>query len=477
AYECYLTSQIGEAIIYQKRALEIRQQQNDPQRITDAMRFLSRLWWYEGNRQHAFQYAVDAVNSAESLPASKSKGMAYSNFAQLKMVSGEMNDAISWAEKAIAIAEEIGDDETIVHALINVGTAQTNVPETRDEGFIALRKSLAIAVERGFSEHAARAYTNLGTTAVAIKSYALAAGMLDEGIRYCEERDLHSWSSYMLSWKALAELETGNWSEARSIVDELLKSDKRPAVVRIPALVVRALLLLRTGEGDPLPLLAEAKKLAFRAMELQRIVPVVNAYLEYEWLTSRKSLDDAAYEQLLSMTRTSSDVFYNVRELRYWAKKTGRRLPEIETNGEFVTGQADSRAGAKLAASQGSTYEQAMYLLDGSADDKRNALLILQEAGATAVVEKVKFEMRASGIRKIPRGKRQSTRSNPGQLTNRELDVLRLLHDGGQNKEIADALFISAKTVDHHISSIFYKLEVNSRTKAVAQAKRLNILK
>lgn len=101
----------------------------------------------------------------------------------------------------------------------------------------------------------------------------------------------------------------------------------------------------------------------------------------------------------------------------------------------------------------------------------------MKELGAEAVYEKMKLEMRASGIKKIPRGQRESTRCNPAQLTKRELDVLQLLTKDIQNKEIAEALFISPKTVDHHISSILSKLEVSSRTKAVAEAIQLGILK
>jgi DNA-binding NarL/FixJ family response regulator len=57
------------------------------------------------------------------------------------------------------------------------------------------------------------------------------------------------------------------------------------------------------------------------------------------------------------------------------------------------------------------------------------------------------------------------------------MDVLALLKDGLQNKEIAAKLFISAKTVDHHISSILFKLDVNSRVKAVHEAIKLELIK
>jgi DNA-binding NarL/FixJ family response regulator len=125
----------------------------------------------------------------------------------------------------------------------------------------------------------------------------------------------------------------------------------------------------------------------------------------------------------------------------------------------------------------GCPYEQALSLFGGTEDDKRRALSIIQQLGADAIYEKLKMEMRSSGIKKIPRGLRGSTKANPAQLTNRELDVLQLLKKGIQNREIAEVLFISPKTVDHHISSILFKLDVNSRSKAVTAAARLGIVK
>ena len=89
----------------------------------------------------------------------------------------------------------------------------------------------------------------------------------------------------------------------------------------------------------------------------------------------------------------------------------------------------------------------------------------------------MKLEMRSEGIRSIPRGNRKTTRDNPALLTERELGVLELLKEGLQNKEIGSRLFISAKTVDHHISAILFKLDVDTRTKAVREAIRRGIVK
>jgi len=65
----------------------------------------------------------------------------------------------------------------------------------------------------------------------------------------------------------------------------------------------------------------------------------------------------------------------------------------------------------------------------------------------------------------------RSSRRKPGHgLTERELQVLRLVATGKTNKEIARALSLSEKTVDRHVSNIFAKTDVNSRAAATAFA-------
>ena len=60
-------------------------------------------------------------------------------------------------------------------------------------------------------------------------------------------------------------------------------------------------------------------------------------------------------------------------------------------------------------------------------------------------------------------------------MTNREIEVLKLIAEGMINKEIAKSLFISEKTVKNHISNIFKKLDVNDRTQAAIYAFKHNI--
>lgn len=63
------------------------------------------------------------------------------------------------------------------------------------------------------------------------------------------------------------------------------------------------------------------------------------------------------------------------------------------------------------------------------------------------------------------------------RLTRREYEVLSLIAEGKNNREIAEDLFISEKTVKNHVSNIFKKIEVNDRTQAAIYAYKHNIKK
>jgi len=94
------------------------------------------------------------------------------------------------------------------------------------------------------------------------------------------------------------------------------------------------------------------------------------------------------------------------------------------------------------------------------------------QVGEAPAARWLRGQMRARGLRRIPRGSRTSTRRNPFGLTRREAEILRLLSDGLRGRVIAKRLFVSPKTVEHHVSAILTKLGVSSRADAVALMRR-----
>ncbi|HTL07120.1 MAG TPA: AAA family ATPase [Chitinophagaceae bacterium] len=475
AYESYLINQVKEAIAYAGKALTLWKETGNAEQMGNCLRFLSRLWWYDGSRQKAETYAKEAIGVLEQQPASAIKAMALSNMAQLSMLAKQAKDCIFWGEQAIAMAKELNNKEILSHALNNTGSIYMRETESFSKGVAQLEESLALALEIGHHEHAARAYTNLTSTYTELREYKKAMQLLDEGIRYCEERDLDSWNGYMSSWKARLLLETGHWKEALSLAEQL-RNGQHASVIIMALLPVMARLKIRMGLPGARELLQEARTKALEAMELQRIVPAFCACLEYEWLTGESLLEEAACNAgtvLLAQTGSLQDK----SEWAFWLYKARNTTPaDKQHTGYCFKARSRLTAAVDYWKTIGCPYEEALLLFEGSAENKKAALSIVQQLGATTVAERMKGQMRSAGIKSIPRGIRASTSANPARLTQREMDILPLLKEGLQNKEIAARLFISAKTVDHHISSILFKLDVNARAKAVQEAMRLKII-
>ena len=132
------------------------------------LRWLSRLHWYRGESQLAKDFIDQAAKELEALPPGPELAMTYSARSQSHMLNDRMEEAVLWGKRAIALADELGETETRVHALNNVGSALMFSGQSGGEAY--LEESLALALEHGFHEQAARAYTN----------YAEACGSLQE---------------------------------------------------------------------------------------------------------------------------------------------------------------------------------------------------------------------------------------------------------------------------------------------------------
>jgi len=137
-------------------------------------------------------------------------------------------------------------------------------------------------------------------------------------------------------------------------------------------------------------------------------------------------------------------------------------LLQAAVNGFAALGQRLDAARARLDLAR----SLATVSPEVAVDTARHAHAELEALGALRDADEAAALMRSLGAK---------SRSGPratGLLTRRELEVLHLLGEGLANREIAERLFISPKTAEHHLSRIYAKLGVRTRAEAVAFAVR-----
>ena len=475
--ECYLADDGEQAISSADAAVTAHHAAGQPLREADAFVWLSSVQRMNGRPAAARASMSQALRILDGAPTGVELARAYAAAALAAMSSGDAADAFSAGERAMRIAEQLGDEETYVHALISVGTMEMEAADRYSSGRDKLVRSIDLATSLGAHELVGRAYNNLAYEAFAHHDLPAAEDAVRAAIAHAGANGVDVWLHVSLGSLAEIQLARGAWDEAVDTIGQVLDR-AATAIPRMGPLTVLGLIRARRGDPDPWGPLDEAYDIASDSGELQMIVPVAAARAEAAWLEGRCDDVRAASEAIVRRATTAGQL-WALPDLLYWRRLAGAddAIPTLRDSPRSTQLAGRTEIAAQRWATLGYPYEAALALAES--DDEaalRDALRQLQQLGATATAAVVARRLRERGARSIPRGPRPSTASNPALLTRREVEVVALLAAGLPNAEIAQRLFLSEKTVGHHVSAVLRKLGVDSRTRAAHEAVRRGIV-
>jgi DNA-binding CsgD family transcriptional regulator len=300
---------------------------------------------------------------------------------------------------------------------------------------------------------------------------------VDETITHTTDRDLSTARLWHISFRAVTHAHMGRWSAAREDALEVVASGALRGAIW-PHLAL-AQVALRLGDEDPAEHLARGWSVALSLDEPMRYLPMLGVLAESAWMTDRPDprITDFAVTKLPDLA-VNPEARWAVGNLLVWLRRLGIDvtldidLPE-PSRSHLAGRYANAAAWWRRA---GGPFAEAMALADSSEpEDRVQGIILLDRLGAAGTADRLRRQLRRAGTLSVPKRPSEATRANPGGLTNRQLEIARLLARGLTNSEIATEAFISTKTAEHHVSAVLAKLGLPNRRAVQLQAGELSL--
>jgi len=505
----------------------------DPAQAARAYERLGRYLFDAGRIEEALDARAKAVELAPAQPPSRLRARVTAAIAQALVNARRRDDARRWCDEALAAARAAGSAADEADVLSTLGMIeQYDDPANARTLFAAARAEAAGA---GDLEVELRALYNHAEVGRSMGDLASAGASFDDGAELAERNGL-GWSRFGIFTRrgqlAVRYL-TGDWDECERLlaaVPELVTTLAAAQVVAQglgvlvararPAAPVRLRQLAGLAGADPFldrdvavweaelagwqGDLDRARSAIRRGLAAADAVGHFDQVLEGAWVAMNGlsvEADRAGQARAAGDAATLADATAAGRALLERVRADAERAPraglahDVHVRGRRAKAEAEwtrlqgrsdpARWQAAVEAfSYGNVYAVArcQWRLAEAlavAGDRDQATAAARAAHATATrLEAAPLQSALEALARRGRldlGVGRAAQRTPAGLTPRELEVLRLLVEGRSNRQIAEQLFISAKTASVHVTNLLAKLGVHSRLEAAAMARRLGL--
>src|SRR5829696_882558 len=510
------------AIEHGRRWHEVAAATGDPAREAAALIHLARLYWEARDFQLQWRTVWAALAVAEPLGQSETLARAYALVSEAYMLNERRDEAVEWADRALAMAEAVGCPAVRAAALVNKGTALSDSEDGHDEGIALLEQAIAEAEagDLGYVLH--RGLHNLFIQEVGTwppeRSRRVLRRMQETGDRTGRGSEAPSWA---MGRSAIAVVE-GDLAAALDGLGEARGSQLVPI----------------EGWVDPFWIDLHEASLRLEAGQLDRVAELLGRHPDVEeradpcdvaWLWGVR-LGLAAMRDSQPETRAALAGYLALPAWQGWSWRNGTpglpglltalragldpaevrplvdaldradrdqaipadRLSPRRVGRQHLEAALLEAAGDPAAAldayrrvlEHAGLYRAAHLLADCHHGAARCLLALGDQAGARDHARQAgRLLARWPGWRRdevtalLRRlGDGPAPAAGAGPLTPREREVAALLAEGCSNGEIARRLYISTKTASVHVSNILAKLAMTSRAEVAAWAVRSGLV-
>ena len=455
-------------------AAELWQQDGNDRRLVRALVTLSRQQWLTERPVAARRSVERALELARPLGDSYQNALATLGLGGLLVIIDREEDGLPYLNEALDIADRAGEASVAALCRNYRGSALLQLGDL--SGCDDLLRSMAQATDLGNHEYVMRAYYNLIEGLWRLGEYREALGYIEQGENFGRDTDFRVYGYMFAARRCRLALMRGQWVEAEAGLRDLLDGQDDPGMIGRETVPILARVLVRQGSADAPEWLALAARHAAGADVLEWLVPTGLAHIEHAWLTGDHA-QAGPYPELLLERTDRPGTFMWRGELLVYLRRLGYPAGPFPGCPEPYASalRGDWRSAAEAWLSEGDPYEHAVELAEsGQIEPTVKALTVLEGLGAKPAVAIVRSRLRGLGVARLPRRPQPGTLTNPAGLTDRQLEILRLVATGLSNAEIAQRLVVSPRTVDHHVSAILGKLGVRTRREAAARAAELD---